>query len=270
VAALAVALAVACSSSPGGDGGGGGGGPGAIVLPPVNGAFDYQIGGPYQPAPGVAVVDRDWTESPAAGRYNVCYLNAFQAQPGELSWWTTNHPDLLLRNGGQLVTDPDWNEALLDVSTPEKRTALLAIVGAWIDACAAAGFQAIEPDNLDSWTRSQGLLTMEDALAMSTLLAGRAHDRNLAIAQKNTSEVAPYREQVGFDFAIVEECQPYGDCVDFDAAFGDRWFEIEYPDNGGLANFEAACAARGARIGVTYRDRDVVPLGDPAYLFQGC
>jgi Glycoside-hydrolase family GH114 len=271
--AMAVAVAAACG------GGGGPGGPvepagpvnpGGVALPAANATFDYQIGGAYTPAAGVAIVDRDRSDAPVAGKYNVCYVNAFQTQPEDFTWWTTQHPDLLLQKNGQWVKDPEWNEVVLDVSTPARRTALLGIVGPWIDACAAAGFQAIEPDNLNSWERSQGLLTMDEDIAMATLLAARAHADGLAIAQKNTSEIAPYHAQIGFDFAIVEECQPYGDCGPFDDAYGDRWFEIEYPDDGGLGNFQAACEARGARIGVIYRDRDVVPAGDPAYVYEGC
>jgi hypothetical protein len=265
--AMAVAVAAACG---GGGGPGGPANPGDVTLPTANATFDYQIGGAYAPAAGVDIVDRDRSDAPVAGKYNVCYVNAFQTQPEDFAWWTTNHPELLLQKNGQWVKDEEWNEVVLDVSTAAKRDALMEIVGPWIDACAAKGYQAVEPDNLNSWERSQGLLTKEQDIAMATLLAARAHQQGLAIAQKNTSEIAPNAAQIGFDFAIVEECQPYGDCGAFDTAYGDRWFEIEYPDNGGLANFQAACTARGARIGIIYRDRDVVPSGDPAYVYEGC
>lgn len=178
---------------------------------------------------------------------------------------------MLLKKDGVEVTDPNWEgEILLDISTPAKRQEILGVVGAWIDACATAGFQAVEPDNLDSWTRSQDLLTQQHAVDMATLLAQRAHAAGLAFAQKNTSELAPLHAQIGFDFAIVEECQPYGDCDDFTAAYGARWFEIEYTDGGGHSNFEAACTARGGSISIIYRDRDVVPFGSPGYVYEEC
>ncbi len=268
-----IALPVACGGgSAGGDGGGGGGGGGGgVVLPPANGKFDYQIGGAYTPSADVAVVDRDRNDSPAAGKYNICYVNAFQTQPEEDSWWRNEHPDLLLRDGGIEVTDPNWEgEIVLDTSSDAKRSAILAIVGAWIDACATAGFQAVEPDNLDSWTRSHGLLTQGDNVALATLLAARAHADGLAIAQKNTTELAPLRAQIGFDFAVVEECQVYDECDEYSAAYGDVWFEIEYPDNGGLKNFQDACTARGASISIIYRDRNVVAPGESGYVYQAC
>ncbi|GAB3898943.1 hypothetical protein GCM10029964_084170 [Kibdelosporangium lantanae] len=54
----------------------------AVAAPPAHATFDYQIGGAYGPPSGVRVVTRDHTAAPAAGLYNICYVNAFQAQPG--------------------------------------------------------------------------------------------------------------------------------------------------------------------------------------------
>ena len=251
----------------------------ALDLPPANGQFDYQIGGAYTPAAAVRIVDRDRSAPPAAGKYNICYVNAFQAQPGEAKWWKANHDDLLLKNAaGKYVVDGGWNEILLDTSTAAKRSALLAIVGGWIDGCRNAGFQAIEPDNLDSWTRSQKLLTPADNIAFATLLAQRAHQDGLAIAQKNTSEISA--QGVGaihFDFAIAEECQANTDesgdhpeCDTYVAYYGNQVYEIEYTDNGGLPNYNAACKARGAKISIIYRDRDVVPAGTAGYVYKAC
>jgi hypothetical protein len=36
-----------------------------LPLPPVNGPFDYQIGGAYAPSSSVSIVDRDRGDSPA-------------------------------------------------------------------------------------------------------------------------------------------------------------------------------------------------------------
>lgn len=247
-----------------------------MTPPPVNGTFDYQIGGAYPPAAGVAIVDRDRSERPVPGRYNVCYLNGFQAQPDAARWWKARHRDLLLRRGRRYVVDTGWNEILLDTSTASRRRKLARIVGAWIDGCAAAGYQAVEPDNLDSWARSRGRIRPADNLAFARLLATRAHRDGLAIAQKNASEVARRgRQAVGFDFAIAEECQRYAgpagrECEDYRRWYGDAVYEIEYPDAGGRANFAAACAARGADIAIAYRDRDVTALGRPGYVFDTC
>jgi hypothetical protein len=242
----------------------------AVTPPPANVGFDYQLGGPYPPAADAGVVVRDRLEPPA-GRYDVCYVNAFQTQPGSARTWRKRHPELLLRRQGRLVEDPDWpGEYLLDTGTAAKRRALARVVGRQVDSCARAGYEAVEPDNLDSWTRSRKRLSGADNAAFATLLVARAHRRGLAIAQKNAAELLRRARAIGFDFAVVEECQPYDECDDFMAVYGDRVFELEYPDNGGVAGFEAACAARGDRISITLRDRDVVPRGEPAYLSRSC
>lgn len=237
-----------------------------VSLPPVDAPADYQLGGAYPPAPGVRVVARDRMETPA-GEYAICYVNAFQTQPDSRRWWRARHPDLLLRHRGREVVDRGWpDEVLLDIGTAARREALAGIVGRWIDGCAADGFDAVEPDNLDSWTRSRGLLRRSDAVAYSRLLVRRAHRAGLAVAQKNTAEVLPVRDRVGWDFAVVEECQVYRECGRFERVYGTAMIEIEYVD----AGFAAACAARGDRVAVVFRDRDLLPSGRPGHVFDTC
>ena len=111
-----------------------------VLLPPAAGQYDSQLGGAYTPPSGTLIVSRDRAAPPEPGLYNICYVNAFQTQPQETAWWMANHPELLLRQDGALVEDPNWpGEILLDTGSPEKREALAAIVGAWIDQCAADG-----------------------------------------------------------------------------------------------------------------------------------
>src|SRR3954468_22116986 len=56
-------------------------------MPPAGAVPDYQLGGVYEPADGVAIVGRDRAADPAPGIYSVCYVNGFQTQPGELDTW---------------------------------------------------------------------------------------------------------------------------------------------------------------------------------------
>jgi hypothetical protein len=243
----------------------------SVVAPPVNATFDYQIGGAYPPRAGVRIVDRDRTVTPAKGYYNVCYVNGFQTQSAEAKWWRAHHDDLLLRDAkGAYVVDGEWHEQLLDTSTAAKRAALAEIVGGWIDGCAAKGYDAVEPDNLDSYSRSKKRLTLSDNKAFARLLIARAHAAGLAIAQKNTAELRSEGPKLGFDFAIAEECQVYDECGVYTKPYKNRVFEVEYPDNGGRGNFARACRARGARVSVVYRDRDVVPRGRKGYVYDAC
>lgn len=238
----------------------------AFVLPPVNAAVDYQLGGPYPPAAGVKIVSRDRTAPIASGLYNICYVNGFQIQPGEESWWESHHPSLILRDaGGDPVIDQDWNEMLIDVSTPAKRAQVAAIVDEWIMGCADAGFDAIEIDNLDSFSRSGDRLAEDDNVAAMHLFASAAHARGLAAAQKNSSELVGRRSELGTDFVVSEECNHYDECGDYMAAYGNHVIVIEYL----RADFTRGCS-RYPGLSIVLRDRDVRPRGTAGYVFDGC
>lgn len=241
---------------------------GTVTPPPANAGFDYQIGGPYQPPAGVTVVSRDRTASPAPGLYNICYINAFQVQPGEESWWKKNHADLLLKDkNGNLVIDKDWGEILLDFSSETKRAALTSVVGGWMDECAAKGFKGVEPDNLDSYSRSNGLLTRSAALAYATSLTSRAHSKGLAVGQKNTADLSTASaKQVGFDFAVAEECADWDECDAYVATYGNRVIVIEYSQS----QFTKACNAFGDTLSIVLRDVDVTTPGSGSYAFKTC
>jgi hypothetical protein len=243
----------------------------AAKPPRANAPYDAQLGGVYPPADGVEIVSRDRNDPPADGVYSICYLNAFQTQAEDSGWWKKNHPDLLLRSGTGYFEDPNWpDEILLDTSTEEKRAGILSVIGRWIDECAENGFRAIEPDNLDTWTRSDGKLNAASNILMAAMIVERAHAKGLAAAQKNASELGPVGKSViGFDFAIAESCQVYDECDNYIAVYGDHVFEIEYPDEK-RDHFADACAARGDRISIVLRDHDLSAPDDPNYRYQTC
>src|SRR5690606_22093185 len=152
-----------------------------ITLPPTGG-FDYQLGGVYEPPPGTAIVARDSTALPAPGLYNICYVNGFHSQPGEADAWA----GLILEDAKGPVADPAWpDEFLLDTSTSANRDAIADKLGTFVHSCATKGFDAVEFDNLDSYTRSGGALTAEDNLALAALRIADAQAAGLAVAQKN-------------------------------------------------------------------------------------
>jgi hypothetical protein len=240
-----------------------------VTLPPTAGVADYQLGGAYPPAANVQIVTRDRSEAPVPGRYSICYVNSFQTQPGTLRWWKNKHPQLLLRDGkGRLVRDPGWrDEVVLDIRTAKKRAALGAVNRAWFAQCARKGYQAVEPDNLDSWTRSKGRIKKSHAVNFAKRLVREAHGTGVAIAQKNAPELS--RRGLGFDFAVAEECEVYRECGTYRRHYGTRLIEIEYTDNGRSA-FRRACAARSGSASILLRDRDVVRRGAKKYVFKTC
>jgi len=238
----------------------------AIKLPTANAGFDYQLGGAYAPPAGVQVVGRDRNSAPAPGLYNICYVNGFQIQTDEESFWTTQHPDLILRDSqGNPVVDTDWNEMLLDTSTAAKRSALATIIGGWITQCATDGFNAVEIDNLDSYSRSNGLLTQANAVAMMTLLSSIGHGCGLAVAQKNSTELLGDASAMGTDFAVAEECNRYSECEAYQAVYGNLVFVIEYRTQ----DFQLGCTNH-PELSIILRDVNLVPLGSSGYVYQAC
>ncbi|QQR35065.1 endo alpha-1,4 polygalactosaminidase [Devosia oryziradicis] len=241
-----------------------------VRLPHAGGQYDSQLGGAYEPPRGTMIVSRDRSEAPAPGLYNICCVNAFQTQPHETAWWVANHPDLLLRQGAALFEDPNWpGEVLFDTGSADKRASLAAIVGEWIAQCAADGYDAIEADNLDTYSRSDGALSVDDNLAYARLLIDQAHGLGLAFAQKNSGDLGTLGKAAGFDFAIVESCQAYDECDRYMDVYGRSVLAIEYTDTE-AANFEMSCAARGRQISVIRRDRNLTMPGEPSYFYQTC
>ena len=215
---------------------------------PATDAWDYQLGG-ARPVPArVDVVVRDRRAAPVGGEvYDVCYVNGFQTQPDEKRFWRDRWR-LVLKRGGEPVVDGAWGEWLLDLRTPAKRRALARIVGRWTDRCAEDGFAAVEYDNLDSFTRSRGLLTAADAEAHARRLVSRAHDAGLAAAQKNRAQWDG--TAVGYDFAIAEQCAQYDECGDYVDTWGDRVLPVEYRRRA----FRSGCRDWGDELPVLRRD----------------
>jgi hypothetical protein len=237
-----------------------------VHLPKENGNFDYQIGGVYPPPSGVEVISRDRNSPPAPSLYNICYVNGFQVQPDEETFFLTKHPDLLLRDGsGNPVIDEDWQEMILDTSTEAKRSAIAEVVGEWISGCKASGFDAVEIDNLDSYSRSGGRLDETNNVLQMSLFSTLAHGAGLAIAQKNSAELLDRVSAMGTDFAVAEECNRYGECDDYRAAYGNRVFVIEYR----VEDFQLGCTSF-PELGIVLRDRNVTPKGSATYVFDGC
>lgn len=237
------------------------------ALPPAGVGFDYQLGGAYPPPDGVVVVARDRTDPPAGIGYDICYVNGFQTQPDELGWWMATHPDLVLRDRhGDPIVDPDWpDEALLDIGTPDRRTAIAAIVGGWIDDCGHDGYDAVEVDNLDSYTRSQGAITADDAVTMIRSLADRAHAAGLAIGQKNAAELLPRTAETDLDFAVAEECNRFDECGAYVRAYGAEVFVIEYRDDA----FRRGCEAF-PQLSTIRRDVLLQTPDHPDHRYEAC
>jgi hypothetical protein len=230
-----------------------------VVLPPVGADWDYQLGGARKPAERVGIVSRDRSAAPSPGRYNICYVNAFQTQASEKRFWRSRPGRwaLVLKKDGRPVTDSGWGEWLLDTRTAGRRDRLARIVGRWIAGCATDGFDAVELDNLDSWSRSSGLVSRADNRRFARLLVARAHRHGLAAAQKNWVELGAAGPRIGFDFAVVEQCGQFHECGAYARTYGDRVLAVEYSRR----SFRWTCDHVGDHIPVVRRDLDLTRGG---------
>ena len=230
----------------------------ALAAPPANVPFDYQIGAPYDPPAGVGVVSRDWfAAEPAPGTYSICYVNAFQTQDDEagvarpderLAW----PPHLVLTGLGD---DPEWGgEYLIDIRSAAQRRRAADWVQPMIETCARKGYDAVEYDNLDSFSRSHRLITRRQGIAFAKLLAGRAHDAGLPAGQKNFAE---WDGSHVFDFAVAEECARWRECDRYQASYGRHVLAIEYRRE----DFRRTCNGYDDQWPVVLRNLNLTPGG---------
>jgi len=217
-------------------------------------------------------VARDSTDSAAEGLYSICYVNAFQTQPQEADLWLSERAELLLRDtNGDPVVDPGWpDEMILDISTTGNRVAIADVFGDTIAGCASDGFDAVEFDNLDAWTRTDGALSEQNSIEMATALVDLAHAEGLAAGQKNSAELGERgRDEIGFDFAVTEECAQFDECDVFRNVYKDAVIDIEYTDALDRP-FSEICDDPATPDMTVLRDRDLQTPDSPEYVFEHC
>lgn len=138
----------------------------------------------------------------AQGKKIICYISV-----GSWEDWRPDKDQFPMEVLGNDYTG--WEgEKWLDI----RRIDLLApLMLARLDLCRAKGFDAIEPDNMETYTNDTGFpLTFDDQLKYALWLADEAHLRGLAIGQKNASDQVSRLVDV-YDFAITEDYFYYRD-----------------------------------------------------------
>ena len=221
-------------------------------------AWDIQLAEFEPEALGeVTVVEIDGAEATAAdvdrlhreGMSAICYINA-----GAWEEWRTDagaYPAELLGHAY-----PGWaGERFVDI---RQLDVLGPILGARLDDCVAKGFDAVDPDNVDTYLTETGFpLTHEDQLALNLWLAAEAHGRGLAIGQKNVPELAAELVDA-FDFAVTEDCLVDDWCDEMMpyAMAGKPVLMIEYTDRR-LTMADLCDLAEGTFGSVVIKQRDL-------------
>lgn len=127
----------------------------------------------------------------------LCYVNA--------GAWEAWRPDADLYPATILGEDyPGWpGERFVDIRALEVLGPILEVR---FDECADKGFDAIDPDNIDTAYTDTGFpLTESDQLTFNRWLSDQAHARGLAIFQKNVPELTPDLVDA-YDGAVTEDC----------------------------------------------------------------
>lgn len=223
--------------------------------------WDWQLSEPFNLSVPVQVLDLDpdslgrgdIAALRARGVLTICYVSV-----GTIEDWRGDvaaFPASVLGRGYA-----EWpGETFLDIRQTD---ILLPLMQARFADCAAKGYDAVEPDNMDVYTNASGFdISAAQTVAYIAALADIAHGMGLAIGQKNVPELTPALEP-HLDFVITEGCMADGWC-DQVAAYaqnGKAIFTAEYQvapaDQPGL------CAtAQAAGMSLIFKEYDLDARG---------
>lgn len=173
-------------------------------------AWQWQLSGPLDLSVDVPVYDIDW-QTPASivrklhqrGRHVICYIS--------VGTWESFRPDSAAFpesvRGNTLRGWPD--ERWLDI----RRIDLLeGPLRERLDMCQQAGFDAVEPDNVDAFANDSGFdLSAADQLRFNRWISREAHARGMSVGLKNDLSQVPDLVD-DFDFAVNEQCVEFNEC----------------------------------------------------------
>jgi hypothetical protein len=165
----------------------------------------------------------------ARGIKVVCYMDAGTYEPERPD--SASFPAAL--KGSAVEGWP--GELWLDVRPAGPGYATLqSIMLARFAVCHDKGFDAVEPDNLDSYQNDPGFPTSAaDQIAYDEWIAGAVHGLGLAVLQKNDLDQIPTLQPY-FDGILDEECNQYSECAalaPYSAANKPVW-NAEYTEDG--------------------------------------
>jgi hypothetical protein len=182
----------------------------------------YDIDGWGNTAPEVATLH-------ARGVKVVCYMDAGTYEPGRPD--SSSFPTSLKGKAVQGWPGEFW----VDVrAAGPNHAALQAIMAARFKVCHDKGFDAVEPDNLDSYENDPGFdTTAADQLAYNEWIATTVHGLGLAVFQKNDLDQV-VALQPSFDGILDEECNKYSECSSLApyTAAGKPVWDAEYKEDG--------------------------------------
>ena len=223
--------------------------------PKVNTSWHWQINGNVKTSVNADVYDIDLfgnseqeveqvvEELHRDGRHVICYINV-----GAWEEWRSDADDFPKEvRGNPYVgfTEEGEREEWLDIRSDVVRQ----IMDKRLQECKDRGFDAVEPDNIDSYDDPEGQIpeektgfsiTKEDQIKYDAWLIEKAHSLGLSIGMKNdqgnvksTTENGDQLEDL-FDWALTEDCFAQGWCEEMEPFIrkGKAVLAAEYIDDG--------------------------------------
>jgi hypothetical protein len=213
-------------------------------VPTTSDTFQWDLEEPVDTSVPATVYDIDWENNSASvvqtlhslNRHVVCYV--------DVGTWESyrsdakDYPPSIL--GKKLPGYPQ--ERFVDIRALDK---LGPILQKRFETCKTKGFDAVEPDNMDTYTykpteKKTGFpLTAKDEIAFITWFVVQVHGLGMSILQKNdpgqTDQV-----QNQFDFALLEQCAQYGFCKRYELyhASSRAVFDTEYYPHTSISEFQ--------------------------------
>jgi hypothetical protein len=199
----------------------------------------------------VAAFDLDGFDTPAStvaaiharGARAICYIDVGTAEN-----WRSDYKKF---PASVMGAENGWpGEKWLDV---RQLSVLEPIMEARFAMCKSKGFDAVEPDNVDSYENDPGFPTTDqNQLTFNIWVAKAVHALGMSVAQKNDDDQAA--QLVGyFDFVVVEQCAQYSECDSFESytAVHKAVLDVEYSGGTGF------CAGLPAGVSGMAKDLDL-------------
>ncbi|MGO9877308.1 MAG: endo alpha-1,4 polygalactosaminidase [Acidimicrobiia bacterium] len=176
--------------------------------------WNWQLQGTVPTNTNVQMFDIDGFDNTAAtvaalhanGTIAVCYIDFGTAEN-----WRSDYSEF---PASVLGNTNGWpGERWLDIRASSGALAIIEpIMTARMEMCKQKDFDALEPDNIDSYENNPGFpTTAADQLTYNEWIANTAHSLGLSVGLKNdndqTAQLEPY-----FDWALDEQCNQYQEC----------------------------------------------------------
>jgi hypothetical protein len=192
----------------------------------------------------------------AAGQRAICYIDVGTAE----NW----RPDYGKFPASVMGSSNGWpGETWLNVAD---LSTLEPIMTARFAMCQAAGYDAVEPDNMDGYENSTGFpITAAQQLTYDEWVANEVHSLGMAVFEKNDSDQASALEPY-FDGVIDEQCNQYRGCSAYQPylSAGKPVLNAEYSGATSFCAADDAAGIMGALYSVNLDGSTYAPCFGPS------